>query len=305
MRLLDLSGKTIVVTGATSGIGLAATLLYVRSGAFVIGVGRSEKHIQTASDQIIKEVPKGYIKFLLADLAVQQEVNHLAEKILNVLKRKHRRKLDVLVNNAGGYLERKQMTVDGIERTFAVNYLASFLLTNRLMPVLTKGPSPRVLTVTSYSHRTTPLNLSRICDPWPYIGLLAYKRSKLCNVLFTYELNRRCPQVTAFAVDPGLVNTAIASKGGRGISHWVWRRKRLKGTSAEVPAQTLLYLAGDENIDTQQGFYFKNCSYKNPSKKAKNPQLAEKLWQLSCQLTGVQWLEGSHKTPQNIYEVSA
>jgi NAD(P)-dependent dehydrogenase (short-subunit alcohol dehydrogenase family) len=141
--------------------------------------------------------------------------------------------------------------------------------------------------VSSYSHFTTPLNLKRIANPFPYFGLLAYKRSKLCNVLFTYEFNRRHPELSAFAVDPGLVNTGIASKGGHGISHLVWKNRRYKGDPPELPAQTLLYLVAEPNIDTSQGYYFKNCTYKEPSKKSRREDLAAELWDLSLELTGI------------------
>jgi NAD(P)-dependent dehydrogenase (short-subunit alcohol dehydrogenase family) len=146
-----------------------------------------------------------------------------------------------------------------------------------------------VLTVSSYSHRTTPLNLNRITNPKPYIGLLAYKRSKLCNVLFTHALNNKADGITAFAVDPGLVNTGIASKGSRGLSHWIWRFRRQQGTPAEVPAETILYLSGENQIDILNGVYYKDCQPIDSSPKAKRKDLANELWDLSCELTGIDW----------------
>jgi len=107
--------------------------------------------------------------------------------------------------------------------------------------------------------------------------------------VFVYELNRHYSDITAIAVDPGLVNTDIASKGSNGISHWVWRSRRKQGTSADVPARTILYLSGEEHIDTSHGYYFKDCKPKMPSRNARRPDLAKKLWALSCQLTGLTW----------------
>lgn len=283
----DLHGKMVVVTGATSGIGLAAVKTFTQSGAFVIGVGRSESNIRTAREAVLMENPGANVTYLLADLANQIEVKALASKISLLLQENHYLHLDVLVNNAGVYLEKKRMTIDGIEMTFAVNHLAPFLLTHELLPFLLRAERGRVLTVSSYSHFTTPLTLNRIVDPSPYIGLLAYKRSKLCNVLFTYELNRRNDAVTAFAVDPGLVNTAIASKESHGISHIVWRRRREKGSPPEVPARTLIYLTRETKIDISQGYYFYNCAFKEPSRKARRVDLAEDLWALSKRLTGI------------------
>jgi retinol dehydrogenase 12 len=195
----------------------------------------------------------------------------------------------VLVNNAGVYLGKKQITEDGIEKTFAVNHLAPFLLTNQLLPLLMQAETGRVLTLSSYAHFTTLLTLSRIVNPCPYISLLAYKRSKLCNILFTYAFNRKVDGVTAFAVDPGLVNTEIASKGSQGISHRIWKKRRMKGISPLESATTLLYLSSEESIDTSQGYYFKKSKAKLPSRNAQRRDLAERLWVKSCQLTRIKW----------------
>lgn len=285
----DLSGKSILVTGATSGIGLAAVKKFVSAGAFVIGVGRSEVRCQNAHVQVMAGNPQGKAVYFLADLSDPAQIRAVSQDITQVLKENQFSQLDVLVNNAGVYLERKELTQEGIEKTFAVNHLAPFLLTHEMLGLLVQADPGRVLTVSSYSHRTTPLSLKRIANPSPYIGLLAYKRSKLCNVLFTRSLNQRFDRLQAFAVDPGLVNTAIASKGVQGISHWVWRSRRKKGTDPEVPVKTLLYLAATDQIDLSQGIYIKNSQPKNASRKSHREDLAEALWALSCELTGLSW----------------
>ncbi len=285
----DLSGKSIVVTGATSGIGLAAVSKLTQSGAFVIGIGRSSERNQNAVVQVNSGQPKGQTLYLLADLAIQEEVRGVCRDIHRLLKNHGFAHLDALVNNAGVYLEKKHLTDEGIEMTFAVNHLAPFILSHELLPLLQAAAHGRVLTVSSYSHRTTPLNLGRIANPRPYIGLLAYKRSKLCNVLFTHAMNKKVEGVSAFAVDPGLVNTEIASKGSQGISHWVWRRRRLKGTTPDVPADTIRYLVGERKIDPSAGVYFKNCAPIQPSRKSQRAGLAEALWELSGELTGITW----------------
>lgn len=283
----DLSGKVVVVTGATSGIGLACVKNLVKAGAFVIGVGRNEERNQKAKEGVLEAIHEGKLDYFLCDFSSQSQIRSLASKIREVLKINQIDHLDALINNAGVYLEKKQMTEDGIEMTFAVNHLGPFLLTYEVLPLLLRADHGKVLTTSSYSHRTTPLNLNRITNPWPYIGLLAYKRSKLSNVLFSYELNRRYENITAFAVDPGLVNTGIASKGSKGISDWVWRSRRHKGTSPELPARTYLYLIAQDDIDTTNGYYFKNCEPKHPSPKAKDASLAADLWEISTELTEV------------------
>lgn len=284
----NLAGKNIMISGATSGIGLAAALCLVRAGSFVIGIGRSEARIRSAEALFNREAPSGKFEFVLADLAVQSEVKKAVKLAIHILNERQFDHLDVLINNAGVYLEKKQRT-DGIEKTFAVNHLSYFMLAYHLLPKLIKSRNGRIINMSSYAHFTTPLNLKRIVDPWPYFSLLAYKRSKLCNVLFTYELNRRESQVTAFAVDPGLVNTGIGSKGGTGIANWVWQRRRKKGVPTEKSTNTILHLAGEERINTDRGFYFKNCQPVRPSHQAQREDLSAALWALSCQLTGINW----------------
>lgn len=281
----QLSGRSIVVTGGTSGIGLAAIKSLSASGAVVIGVGRSKSRIQNALDEIHAETPGAQVRYVLADLASEEQVRTLAKSIRELLESQGFSKLDALVNNAGVYLEKKRMTEDNIEMTFAVNHLAPFILSNMLLSLLQKSGNGRILNVSSYSHYTTPLNLKRIANPHPYLGLLAYKRSKLCNVLFTYALNERYREITSFAVDPGLVNTDIASKGGWGISHWVWRFRREQGTPADVPVRTIVYLISENQIDLSRGYYFKDSQPKLPSVKARKKDLADQLWALSTKLT--------------------
>ena len=197
--------------------------------------------------------------------------------------------MDVLVNNAGVYLAKKTMTPDGIEMTFAVDHLAGFLLAHELWLLLQQSGDARVIMMSSYAHKTTWMNLKQIANPWFYFSLLAYKRSKLCNVLFTRELNRRFHDVKALAVDPGLVNTGIASKGGKGISSWVWGWHRYQGVSPDVPAGTILRLAADPDLDLTLGSYYQEGEPHLPSRNARNEQLGERLWDLSCKLTGVAW----------------
>lgn len=284
-----LEGKNAVVTGATSGIGLAVARSLAGAGAFVIGVGRSSERNEAARAQILAEFPDARVAYLLADLSEQGQVRQLAAEIHALIEKEGFSALDVLVNNAGVYLARKAMTSEGIEMTFAVDHLAGFLLTHDLLPLLLKSNDPRVITMSSYAHKTTWMNVNRIANPRPYFSLLAYKRAKLCNVLFTRALNRHFPQIKALAMDPGLVNTGIASKGGKGISSWVWGWHRHQGVSPDVPAGTILRLAADPDLDLSLGSYYQEGEPHPPSRKARNKQLGERLWDLSCQLTGIEW----------------
>ncbi len=280
--------KAIVITGATSGIGLAAADQFVRLGWFVIGVGRSEERAKRAENQIKQRNPDGQLVFLLADLSEQDEVKNLVFKINHELIQNGFQHLDVLINNAGAFHEYKQMTSARIEKTFAVNHLAGFILSLTLYPLLKTSGQGRIITLSSYAHRTTMLNFKQVINPTIHFGLLAYKQSKLCNILFTNEFNAMQNNVQAFAVDPGLVNTQIASKGKPGISKWVWQLHRHQGTTADVPVQTLVYLASTENINTSEGFYFRDCKPQKPSRNALRSDYAQKLWELSTRLTGLQ-----------------
>lgn len=284
--------RVVVITGATSGIGLEAAAQFVKEGWFVIGVGRSQVRAQQALDKIAGENPDGKIVYLIADLGELNEVKQLCEQIKSELNLHGYRHLDVLINNAGAFHAYKQVTSDNIEKTFAVNHLAGFVLSISLYHLLKVSNISRIITLSSYAHRKTTLNLKRIANPWPYLGLLAYKRSKLCNILFTNEFNTKQSYVKAFAVDPGLVNTQIASKGKPGISKWVWQFHRKQGTTAKVPVRTLIYLSEQNYIDTINGFYFRDCQPQKPSRNALRSDYAQKLWALSSKLTGMQIEDG-------------
>ena len=288
-NIQQLAGKSVVIPGATSGIGLAVAMKFTQEGAFVIGVGRSAVRNDLAQKMITEANPKSRFVYLLADLGDQDQVHALGAKIKAQLNQHGHQQLDVLINNAGVYLEKKQTTADGIEMTFAVNHLAPFILSHELFALLKQSQHGRILTVTSYSHRLTPLMLKRITSPYPYISFLLYKRSKLCNILFTYEFNRRFRSVEAFAVDPGLVNTKIVSKAEDGLFAWFGRRRVSKGTSTDVPVTCLLFLTSEDQIDTSNGYYFKGCQSQTSSKKARRKDLARDLWELSSQLTGINW----------------
>jgi NAD(P)-dependent dehydrogenase (short-subunit alcohol dehydrogenase family) len=289
----SLQGKTVVVTGATSGIGLQAAIDFAHLGARVIGVGRDPKRCIAARQQVLIKTPGSQIEYLLADLSVQSQVRQLAVEIKQVLKRWGQTHLDILINNAGIYSGRRVITEDGVERTMAVNYYAPFLLTYELMPLLVASPEAKVLTVSSGSHYHTNIHVARMDHPLIYFGLWAYKVSKLCNVLFTLEFNRRLPRlnVRAFAVDPGLVNTDIALKGTDPISQFVWKIRKNSGTLPEVPVKTMLHLCQKPSGENADEYYWKDSLPKAPSRVAQDPDLARQLWERSCKICALSdWL---------------
>ncbi len=282
----SLQGKTIVITGATSGIGLQAAIDFAGLGARVIGVGRDPKRCSAAKQQVLSKTPKAQVEYLLANLSSLAQVRALAVDIKKILGRWGQTHLDILVNDAGTYSGRRILTEDGTELTMAVNHYAPFLLTHELMSLLTAAHEAKVLTVSSGSHYNTNIHVHRIDHPLIYFGLWAYKVSKLANVLFTLEFNRRFGKtnVRAYAVDPGLVNTEIAFKGTDPISKFVWKIRKNSGTLPEIPVRTMLFLA-QKSLSTRAGEnYWKDSLPKTPSRVAQDPELARQLWEKSCEV---------------------
>jgi NAD(P)-dependent dehydrogenase (short-subunit alcohol dehydrogenase family) len=286
----DLVGKTIVITGATSGIGRAALHALTARGAYVIGVGRSPARCQETQRAILAGQPNARVDFAMADLSSQRQVRSLAETIRQLVQTSGGGKIDALVNNAATVSSWYAATEDGYELQFAVNHLAPFLLTHELMPLLEKAPSARIVTVSSSSHYSASIHWKDVMYRQRYSILQAYKQSKLANVLFSVELNRRlgkASHVRAYAADPGLVSTQIGLKGTSGIANWVWHKRMERGVSPEKGAETVVFLATDPHVEGSNEVYWKDCQPKAPSRYARRTKEADRLWVLSERLCGV------------------
>lgn len=286
----DLVGKTTVITGATAGIGRAASRAMAARGAYVIGVGRSLARCQESKQAILAEAPYARIDFAVADLSSQRQVRSLAPSIRDYVESSGGGKIDALVNNAGTVSSWYAATEDGYELQFAVNYLAAFLLTHELMPLLEKAPSARIVTVSSSSHYGTKMRWEDVMYRKRYNILKAYKQSKLANVLFSAEVNRRLDtgsRIRAYAADPGLVSTQIGMKGTSGIENWVWRRRMEAGVGPAQGAETIVFLATDPSVEGSNEVYWKDCRPKRPSRYAQRTEEAGRLWALSERLCGV------------------
>ncbi len=286
---MEKRAKMVVVTGASSGIGYQAALDFTRSGAVVIGVGRDAQRCEAARQRILADTPSANVTFLVADLAHQKQIRELGAKISQLLDERTGGQLDVLVNNAGLYMQKRVITGDGAETTFAVNHLAPMLLSYLLLPHLEKTEESRIITVSSNSHYNTWFNPAVEKRPFFYFGFWAYKVSKLGNVLFSREFNQiwkgKNPQ--AFAVDPGLVNTEIGLKGTGGLVQAVWRGRQAKGMPAEVPSRTILHVANTPGLDATQEVYWRDCKPKKASRAVFNESLGKRLWEESCRLCGI------------------
>lgn len=283
------NSKTVVITGATAGIGLAAAKRLAGLGCRVIGAGRDAGRCGEAVAAIREAVPGARVTYLVADLASQREVRALAGEIRRLLETENDGRLDVLINNAGAVTTWYTATEDGYETQFAVNHLAPFLLTRELLPLLQRSPLARVLTTSSGSHYGARMHWRDVMYRRGYNCLAAYKQSKLANVLFTHEMNRRLAASTnirAYAVDPGLVNTAIGEKGTGGLVRWFWRIRRRGGASPDEAARTIVYLATAPVLADPEASYWKDCRPKRPSRYSEREAEARRLWEMSERLCG-------------------
>lgn len=284
----NITGKTIVITGATSGIGLAAAGALAGRGGFVIGVGRSQARCKEAEDFIKSNYPQADLRYLVADLSSLRQVRSLVAEVKRIAASREGG-LDVLINNAGTFCSWYTTSAEGHEMQLAVNHLAPFLLTHELLSLLRKAPTARIITVSSGSHYRTWINWRDIQLRKYYNPLWAYKRSKLANVLFTAELNRRFrkeDRIRAYAVDPGLVNTGIGLKATVGLANWIWKKRMHKGVSPEEGAATIVFLA-TEDLEDARDIYWKKCQPKKPSRYSLSEEHAKRLWELSERMCGI------------------
>lgn len=284
-----LEKKIVVVTGASSGIGFAAALALAGQGAFVIGAGRSAARCEEARQRILKEHPAAAIEFELADLSSQRQVRALAASIRSRVASSGQAKIDALVNNAAAVTGWYTATEDGYEMQFAVNHLAPFLLTHELLALLQAAPAARVITVSSGSHRSARIHWRDVMLRRIYNPLLAYKQSKLANVLFSMEFNRRYGQdagLRAYAADPGLVNTHIGLKNTHPLVRWIWNLRRTGGATPTEGAETVVFLATCPSIEGSPEVYWKKCRPLPPSRYAQREDEAVRLWELSERLCG-------------------
>ena len=277
-----LEGKTCLVTGASDGIGYVAAFELARRGASVIAVGRNAPKIHGAVMRIIDETKNDDVTYFVADLSSQRDVRRLAKQV-----RERTSRLDVLLNNAGAIFLSRQTSVDGLEMTFALNHMGYFLLTNLLLDLLRQSVPARIINVSSSSHGSPgKFLLEDLPKPRSNRGYRAYGRSKLCNILFTYELSRRLEGtgITVNALHPGLVRTNIARNNGalgRVVNFFIGAR----GVDTVQGAKTLVYLAASQDVKEVTGKYFVDCRPVSSSALSYDPELAAGLWDLSERLT--------------------
>lgn len=275
-------GKTCVITGATSGIGLAAAEALAARGADLVLVGRDRSRGEAALARVRTAAPGVCATMHYADLLRRSEVRRLGAELLAAYPR-----IDVLVNNAGAVFRDREVTEDGLERTFALNHMAYFLLTDLLRERLMAWAPARVVSVASRAHQQASgldfddLNLER-----EYSGWAAYCRSKLANILFTRALARRLAGtgVTANCLHPGFVASRFGDNNRGLFRLGIGIGKRLFAISEARGAQTIVYLASDPGIAATSGGYFASSKPATPSAAAQDDRAAERLWEISTRL---------------------
>jgi retinol dehydrogenase 12 len=277
----SMRGQVCLVTGATSGIGAVAARELARRGAQVVLTGRDPARCAATAAEI-KYRTGADVQTLVADLSVQQQVRDLARQF-----RQHHDKLHVLVNNAGAIFLKREETVDRLERTFALNHLAYFLLTHCLRDLLEASAPARVVNVSSRAHQGANLDFDDLQGRRSYNGWRAYCRSKLANLLFTFELAQRLAGtgVTANALHPGWVATGFGGRNGWLGHVWQFASRQL-AISPEEGARTIVYLASNPDLATVTGKYFAREKQAEPSAAANDREAARRLWDISVELTG-------------------
>jgi len=281
-----LTGKTCLVTGSSRGIGFETALGLARLGAHMIIVSQNAEHCQAALDQIIEEGGQNAGRYYVADLSSQEEIRQLAVNI-----QQDYQKLDVLINNVGGWFRKFQKSPDGIEMTFALNHLSYFLLSGQLLPLLQKSPAARIINVSSDAHRQA--KSIHFDDPQfqhRYQPFGVYAHSKLANVLFTYELARQTTNshLTVNALHPGFVKTELYRHFGI-ITPLVKFFAGLIGKSVVEGAQTPIYLASSPEVAEITGKYFVDCEPVESSPVSYDELQASRLWEISEKMTGFKY----------------
>ena len=276
-------GRTVLVTGGSGGIGRATALGLAAMGAHLAITGRDRGRTDDAAREI-RAAGGGQADVFVADLSSQSQVRRLAGEVLQRLSR-----IDVLVNNAGGYWNTRHVTADGLERTFALNHLAPFLLTSLLLDRLKHSAPARVVTVSSNVQATGRIDFDDLQAERSYSGARAYNQSKLANVLFTYELARRLQGtlVTANALHPGVVRTAFGAEDPGSVQRLFTPFMRPFMKAPGRGAATSIHLASAPDLEQVTGRYFARSKPRRSSKRSYDQAAAARLWQVSAALVGL------------------
>lgn len=278
---MDLRDKVCVITGATSGIGKATAKDLAIRGVILVLPIRDKNKGDSLREEILKESPGARLEFMLCDLASFESIR----SFVKAFKKKHK-SLHILINNAGLWETKRHESKDGIEKNFAVNHLAPFLLTNLLIDTIKSGAPARIINVSSEAHRQGDIYFDDLEFKKKYSGLKAYSQSKLANILFTKKLSQKLKGtwVTANCLHPGAVASSFFDKMPKAITAIM----KLFMISTEKGAQTTIYLATSDEVKNISGEYFSKSQRKKPSSVALRQNIADRLWQISEKYVGIQ-----------------
>ena len=279
---LSMKDKIILITGGSSGIGLATASALAEKGAEIILAARREEKLKEASEHIKSKTGNSKVKYYTADFSSQRSIRELAEKV-----KKDYQKIDVLINNAGIVYPEFKLNEDGLEMTIATNHFAYFLLTNLLLDLIKKSDYARIVCVASGSHYQGKIDFESFTKDKGYFILKAYAQSKLANVLFTAELAERLKetQVTINCLHPGFVKTDIGNKNSKWYGRFFWTLlTNIGAITPEAGAKTSVYLASSDDVKGVSGKYFDKCMLKEPAALSKDTTLQKELWRVSEQL---------------------
>ena len=275
-----MNGKVCLVTGATDGIGKVSARVLAELGAKVIIVGRNPEKSAIVLAELRSISGNKNIDLLMADLAVMQEVRDLAEQVISRYDR-----LDVLLNNAGGYFTKHEITSDGLEMTFALNHMSYFLLTNKLMELLKYSAPARIVNVSSDAHYGVDIEFENLNGEQEYKAWKAYQKSKLANVLFTYELLKKVPgNITVNCLHPGFVATNFGHNNGGFFGPVLKIAQRISAIDPEEGAKTSIFLCSAPEVKGVSGKYFYKCQPKTSSRESRNMDTGKRLWQISSDI---------------------
>ncbi len=267
--------EVCLVTGANSGIGRETTLGLARLGGTIVMLARNLERGEEAKDYVVRESGNSHIDLMICDLSVRNEIEHFSSEFTQNYPR-----LDVLVNNAGAVFSRRQLTQDGFENTLAVNYLAPFLLTNRLLPLLRKSAPSRVVNLTSGLHSRGRVDLDDLQSEKHYKSMDVYQNSKLMVLLFTYRLARELEGtgVTVNAVSPGFVATNLGRNSGSRTSRLMFGIMRPFQLSPMKGAETSIYVASSPEVEGVTGKHFAKSQQKESAAISHDKALQDALW---------------------------
>jgi NAD(P)-dependent dehydrogenase (short-subunit alcohol dehydrogenase family) len=292
-----MNGAICLITGSTSGIGEATALSLMERGATVVLIGRNQEKTKSTAERLKAIAPPGRVEFLVADLSIMADVRRVADEV-----RRRFPRVDLLVNNAGAIFLRRHETAEGLESTFALNYLAYFLLTNLLVDRLVQSAPSRVINVASSGHfLCRRVDFDDLQGRRSYRGFKAYHQSKLAVVMFTYEMARKLEGtgVTVNAVDPGMVDTSIGRNNGLAwrVAKPVYDRLfRVKYVSAGEGARGVVQLASSIEVRGVTGQYFVQGRPEASSPASYDRVAAARLWKVSEALT--QLFHSGHATAE-------